>query len=95
MEGSKNLVGESTGGEDFSRLKGMRKYLAGGGTPPSPQWKTMTSVLFFCFLLPFYYDFMLIYFIRMTIWEIFLSSNRGIQSSVVMQFLADISHRLF
>ena len=74
----------------------MSKYLAGGGTPPSsPVQKTMTLALFFCFLVPFYYDFMLVYFIRMAIWEILLSSNWGIKSYVLMQFLAEISHGLF
>ena len=96
-KGSKTLLGRSLlGGGEFSRWGGMSKYLADGGTPPSsPVQKTMTLALFFCFLVPFYYDFMLIYFIRMTIWEILLSSNWGIKSYVLMQFLAEISHRLF
>ena len=90
--------GVSTGGEFFQvGGGGMRKYLAGGRTllslPSRENHDPSSFFLFFCFLVfsvvPFYYDFMLIQFIKMTIWEIFLSSNGGICSSVVMQLLAE------
>ena len=94
--GDKNLLWRSLQGGEFFQVEGNEQIFGWWeDSPIPPVGKTMTLALFFYFLVPFNYDFMLIYFIRMTIWETFLSSNGGIKNSVVMQFLAEISHRLF